>query len=55
MQPAPAPRFSRSQPAAPRPPERAQVDPADALRGWGFGDAEVAAFARDGAFAAPRR
>jgi alpha-methylacyl-CoA racemase len=51
-QPAPAPRFSRTRPEMPRAPERTPGAPADALRKWGFGDAEVAALAREGAFGA---
>jgi alpha-methylacyl-CoA racemase len=49
-QPAPAPRFSRTRPDMPRAPERAPGDPADALRDWGFAEAEVGELARDGAF-----
>ena len=53
-QPAPAPRFSRTKPETPRPPEPAAADPTDALRAWGFGDAETAELAREGAFGARR-
>ena len=41
-QPAPAPRFSRSTLAAPRPPEHPGSSTTDALAGWGFDAAEVA-------------
>ena len=41
-QPAPAPRFSRSTLAAPRPPEHPGASTTDALAGWGFDAAEVA-------------
>jgi alpha-methylacyl-CoA racemase len=49
MQPAPAPRFSRTKPDAPRLPERAS---ADALRTWGFAASEIAGLAAEGAFGA---
>jgi len=41
-QPAPAPRFSRSALAAPRPPEHPGASTTDALAEWGFDAAEVA-------------
>ena len=48
VQPAPAPRFSRTPAATPTPPEA----PASAvLRDWGFGDAEIAALREVGAVA----
>jgi alpha-methylacyl-CoA racemase len=53
-QPAPAPRFSRTVPDAPRTPERGPGAPAGALRSWGFGEEEVGELARDGAFGARR-
>jgi alpha-methylacyl-CoA racemase len=40
-QPAPAPRFSRTPPDAPAPPEHAGVASAEALRGWGFATEDV--------------
>ena len=49
VQPAPAPRFSRTKPDAPRLPERAG---AEALLSWGFAASEVAGFAVEGAFGA---
>jgi alpha-methylacyl-CoA racemase len=51
-QPAPAPRFSRTKPDVPRPPESAATVPVDALGEWGFSAAEVADLAADGAFGA---
>ena len=52
VQPAPAPRFSRTSPAAPRPPEQRPGAPAEALRSWGFDEEEVSELAREGAFGA---
>src|SRR6266545_4589886 len=40
-QPAPAPRFSRSAPSVPEPPEHPGEATADALCDWGFDDAEI--------------
>jgi alpha-methylacyl-CoA racemase len=54
VQPAPAPRFSRTVPDAPRTPERGPGAPAEALRSWGFGEEEVGELERDGAFGARR-
>ena len=48
-QPAPAPRFSRTVPAVPTPPEAAG-DPATVLADWGFAAQEVAILSREGAF-----
>jgi alpha-methylacyl-CoA racemase len=45
-QPAPAPRFSRTPAATPTPPE---APDAEALRGWGFGEEEIAALRETGA------
>jgi len=47
-QPAPAPRFSRTQPGTPTPPVEYGVGGGDALRDWGFAEDEVAAWERDG-------
>jgi alpha-methylacyl-CoA racemase len=48
VQPAPAPRFSRTPSATPTPPEVAN---AEVLREWGFGDDEIAALREAGALA----
>ncbi|HSF01818.1 MAG TPA: CoA transferase, partial [Solirubrobacterales bacterium] len=48
-QPAPAPRFSRSRPGIPRPPARRGEHTDEALRDWGFSDAEIAELRRAGA------
>jgi alpha-methylacyl-CoA racemase len=50
VQPAPAPRFSRSVPERPRPPMPVSEDNTEALSSWGFAAAEVAALLADGAF-----
>ena len=53
MQPAPAPRFSRTVPDRPRPPMSPSGDDdvnAQTLSPWGFSRAEVAALRTDGAF-----
>ncbi len=49
IQPAPAPRFSRTQPAAPTPPETPGPGRSDALLDWGFNGAEIAALRENGA------
>jgi alpha-methylacyl-CoA racemase len=49
VQPAPAPRFSRSVPDAPSPPVRAGQDTDAALADWGFSAGEVAELRRAGA------
>jgi len=49
VQPAPAPRFSRTSPDRPRPPSRAGADTDEALANWGFEAAEVAALRQAGA------
>jgi alpha-methylacyl-CoA racemase len=41
LQPAPAPRFSRSAPDLPRPPRRAGADTHDALASWGIAPDEI--------------
>jgi alpha-methylacyl-CoA racemase len=43
VQPAPAPRFSRTVPAIQRPPAQVGEHTAEALRDWGFSDGELAA------------
>jgi alpha-methylacyl-CoA racemase len=52
IQPRPAPRFSRTSPDTPRPPEGVGANSGDALHSWGFAASEVAAFAAAGAFGA---
>jgi len=49
VQPAPAPRFSRTAPDLPSPPVRAGHDTATALVDWGFSSAEVAGLRQAGA------
>ena len=49
MQPAPAPRFSRSRPDAPRPPDIPGTDMEGLLAGWGFTAQDVAELRRQGA------
>jgi alpha-methylacyl-CoA racemase len=51
VQPAPAPRFSRSKPAAPRPPARRGEHTEEALRDWGFSAADLTALRQAGAIA----
>jgi alpha-methylacyl-CoA racemase len=53
VQPAPAPRFSRTVPATPTLPEAAAEDPSQALAAWGIGAREVAALRAEGAFGPP--
>jgi alpha-methylacyl-CoA racemase len=50
VQPAPAPRFSRTVPDAPTLPRAAGNDQAEVLSSWGFGPDEVAALKSEGAF-----
>jgi alpha-methylacyl-CoA racemase len=50
VQPAPAPRFSRTKPEAPRAPTGFGADRAESLRSWGFTDGEIAGFAAERAF-----
>lgn len=52
MQPAPAPRFSRTVPEAPKLPSVASGDPEAILSSWGFESGEVAALKAEGAFGA---
>ncbi|MGJ7509569.1 CaiB/BaiF CoA transferase family protein [Variovorax sp. GT1P44] len=52
MQPAPAPRFSRTVPDVPTLPCAASENPAAVLSSWGFGAGEVAALEAQGAFGA---
>jgi alpha-methylacyl-CoA racemase len=47
VQPAPAPRYSRTVPASPKPPSRPAADTDDALVRWGFDAAEIAALRRE--------
>lgn len=47
LQPAPAPRFSRTPSAVRRPPPVPGADTLEALRAWGFGDDDLAALRRD--------
>lgn len=49
VQPAPAPRFSRSVPDLPSPPEAPGASGREALRDWGIDDARIAALADQGA------
>jgi alpha-methylacyl-CoA racemase len=49
VQPAPAPRFSRTPPATPDPPVAPGADTAAALGDWGFGGDEVADLVAAGA------
>jgi alpha-methylacyl-CoA racemase len=44
VQPAPAPRFSRSKPALPRPPEERGASTQEALLEWGFSESEIKQF-----------
>jgi alpha-methylacyl-CoA racemase len=46
MQPAPAPRFSRTVPELGAPPRPRGADSAGVLRDWGFGEAEISELAR---------
>jgi alpha-methylacyl-CoA racemase len=48
-QPAPAPRFSRSVPAMPRPPAQAGQHTREVLAGWGFDEKEIEALLQVGA------
>jgi len=50
MQPAPAPRFSRTKPEIPRPPEPVVEDNTEILESWGFASADIAALGAAGAF-----
>jgi alpha-methylacyl-CoA racemase len=50
MQPAPAPRFSRTVPDAPKLPSAANEDLAGVLSAWGFPSEDVVALKREGAF-----
>jgi alpha-methylacyl-CoA racemase len=45
VQPAPAPRFGRTKPALPRPPETPGASTREALLEWGFSDADIDGFA----------
>jgi alpha-methylacyl-CoA racemase len=49
VQPAPAPRFSRTAPAVGAPPPAPGAHTAEALADWGFSAAEIAALRRGGA------
>jgi alpha-methylacyl-CoA racemase len=49
VQPAPAPRFSRTVPQPPQPPRASGVDLEDTLGPWGFGADEIAALRESGA------
>lgn len=44
VQPAPAPRFGRTKPALPRPPEQPGASTRDALLEWGFSETEIERF-----------
>jgi alpha-methylacyl-CoA racemase len=48
LQPAPAPRFSRTVPPMPRPAQTSVADPDGALAAWGFSAAEIAELRRSG-------
>jgi alpha-methylacyl-CoA racemase len=50
LQPAPAPRFSRTAPGLPSPPPEPGADTASALAAWGLAEAEIDALADAGAF-----
>ncbi len=49
LQPAPAPRFARTPPDAPRPPSRAGADTDAGLVGWGLSAEEISALRKSGA------
>lgn len=49
MQPAPAPRFSRTAPATPRPPSQAGESDLDVLQSWGLSDEQVERLKSSGA------
>jgi alpha-methylacyl-CoA racemase len=49
LQPAPAPRFSRSRPAVQRPPPQVGEHTDEVLRDWGFGEEDLACMRRAGA------
>jgi alpha-methylacyl-CoA racemase len=49
MQPAPAPRFSRTPGAIDRPPAHAGQHTAEVLADWGFGEADIAKLKETGA------
>jgi alpha-methylacyl-CoA racemase len=51
VQPAPAPRFGRTKPALPRPPEAPGAGTREALLEWGFSDADIDGFAATKAIA----
>ncbi|HEX2679638.1 MAG TPA: CaiB/BaiF CoA-transferase family protein [Polyangiales bacterium] len=51
LQPAPAPRFSRTPPGVPRSPVRAGANSDEVLARWGFGSDEIATLRRAGAVA----
>jgi alpha-methylacyl-CoA racemase len=53
VQPGPAPRFSRTKPAKPTPPEKPGQSTELALREWGFKDTELARLRSAGVFGAP--
>lgn len=52
VQPAPAPRFSRTKPALPTPPESPGQSTASALSAWGFSQTEISQLGRSGVFGA---
>lgn len=52
VQPAPAPRFGRTKPALPRPPEEPGADAREALLEWGFSEADIEGFIATAAIAA---
>jgi alpha-methylacyl-CoA racemase len=51
VQPAPAPRYSRTPPASPKAPSRAGADTDEALTRWGFDAETITALRRAGAIA----
>ena len=55
VQPAPAPRFSRTVPAIQRPPARRGEHTDEALADWGFSAEEIAALHAEGAIAGDER
>ena len=54
IQPAPAPRFSRTVPELPRPPAEAGADSEGTLRSWGFSSEEIDRLIEANAIAPPR-
>jgi alpha-methylacyl-CoA racemase len=53
VQPAPAPRFGRTKPTLPRPPEAPGASAREALLEWGFSEADIAGFVATKAITPP--